>query len=199
MEIRSPRRTFVVLCEGERTEPEYFSALRRDRLIREVSAVDLRIETESAGAVPLTLVRAAIAAKRKAVAEEKEIDEFWCVFDVECPRNHPFLKQALNLAREHDIFVAVSNPCFEVWLALHFHGFTAWLDNDAARRLRREYDGQLGKGLDGARYMPRRRAAAQRAADLDRRHVLNGTEFPHDNPSSGMHRLLAAIEPPIDS
>lgn len=50
------------------------------------------------------------------------------------------------------------------------------------------------KDLDGETYMPRRAGAAHRARALDERHSRNGTEFPRDNPSSGMHRFLAAIE-----
>jgi hypothetical protein len=30
----------------------------------------------------------ALDARSRAIDEEGEIDEFWCVFDVECPRNH---------------------------------------------------------------------------------------------------------------
>jgi len=44
--------------------------------------------------------------------------------------------------------------------------------------------------------MPFTAYAARRAAELDRRHLQNSTVFPHDNPSSSMHRLLTAVEPP---
>ena len=42
--------------------------------------------------------------------------------------------------------------------------------------------------------MPRRADAARRARALTTKHVGDGTEFPKDNPSSGMYRLLEAIE-----
>ena len=38
-------------------------------------------------------------------------------------------------------------------------------------------------------------AAARRAADLETRHQKNGAIFPDDNPSSGMHRLIASVQP----
>jgi hypothetical protein len=137
----------------------------------------------------------AIAARRRAIDEEGEIDEFWCVFDVEWPKNHPDLKDALEQARQCGIELAISNPCFEVWLILHFQNQGAWLDNDDARRLRRRLDGSSGKGLDAASYMQLSNSAARRARELDERHRQNGTVFPDDNPSSGMHRLLRAVEP----
>jgi hypothetical protein len=192
---RRPKKTLVVFCEGEKTEPQYLEALKKQPEIRDVAAVDLRIETGHGGAVPLTLVALAIDARSRAVAEEAEIDEFWCVFDVEWPRNHPGLSDAARQARENDIRLAITNPCFELWLILHFNDHGAWLDNDDARRLRRALDGSTGKSLDAGKYMPLVGAAARRAADLERRHQKDATVFPHDNPSSGMHRLIASIQP----
>jgi len=186
----------VVFCEGERTEPEYLDALKRQPSVRDVAAVDLRVETGHGGSVPRTLVAMATEAHSRAIDEEAEIDEFWCVFDVEWPRNHPGLGGAVQQARVNGIKLAVSHPCFELWLILHFQDHTAWLDNNQARRLRRQLDGSGDKGLDAAKYMPLAADAARRAADLDRRHLYDGTVFPQDNPSSGMHRLLAATEPP---
>ncbi|MHB8189962.1 MAG: RloB family protein [Ferrimicrobium sp.] len=133
-------------------------------------------------------------ARRKALDEEGEIDEFWCVFDVEWPRNHLHLRDAIEQARQSGIELAISNPCFELWLVLHFQDHSSWLDNDPARRLRQNLDGSDNKGIDAATYMPLVRDAVTRAKELDERHRQNGTTFPHDNPSSGMHRLLATIE-----
>lgn len=193
---RKPRKTLVVFCEGERTEPEYLDALKRQPLVRDVAAVDLRVETGHGGSVPRTLVAMATDARNRAVEEEAEIDEFWCVFDVEWPTNHPGLIEAVQQARANGIQLAVSNPCFELWLILHFRDHTAWLDNNQARRLRRELDGSTDKGLDASRYMPLTTAATRRAARMDRRHLEDGTGFPQDNPSSGMPRLLVAVGPP---
>jgi hypothetical protein len=193
---RRPRKTLVVFCEGERTEPEYLDALKRQPSVRDVAAVDLRVETGQGGSVPRTLVALASQAARRAISEEAEIDEFWCVFDVEWPRNHPGLTEAVQQARANRIQLAISNPCFELWLILHFQDHSAWLDNIEARRLRRQLDGSSDKGLDAAKYIPLTADAIGRAAELDNRHLHDGTVFPQDNPSSGMHRLLKAVEPP---
>lgn len=187
-----------MFCEGQRTEPEYLDALKREPAVREVAAVDLRVETRSKGSMPLTLVRLAAEARDRALREQGEVDEFWCVFDVEWPINHPGLAEALEIAAQNAIRVAVTNPCFELWLLLHFQDHRAWLDNDTARRLRRSHDGQPGKGLAGAKYMGKRGVAARRAAALDKLHAKNVTPFPKNNPSSGMHLLLVSIETPSD-
>ncbi|GAB3823940.1 hypothetical protein GCM10027610_001520 [Dactylosporangium cerinum] len=104
----------------------------------------------------------------------------------------------MELAAQNQIKVAVSNPCFELWLALHFADHRSFLSNTQARRLRRSHDGQSDKGLAGGKYMPNKKVAAQRAASLDRYHLGNGTSFPHNNPSSGMHQLLSAMLPASD-
>lgn len=192
--VRQPRKTLVIFCEGERTEPEYLEALKRKPSVRDVAAVDIRVETSHGGA-PLTLVSMAADARSRAISEEAEIDEFWCVFDVEWPVNHPNLKAAIEQAYRNEIRVAVSNPCFELWLILHFKDHNRWLSNDQAAKLRRRLDGSSDKGLVAAKYMPLTDEAARRAAKLDERHSRDGSPFPNNNPSSGMHRLLAAVEP----
>jgi hypothetical protein len=170
--IRPPRKTLLVFCEGERTEPEYLQALKRQPFVRDVAAVDLRVEPRHEGAVPLVLVSMAADARGKAISEESEIDEFWCVFDVEWPVNHPNLHDALDLARRSDIQLAISNPCFELWLILHFRDQGGWLDSQQANRVRRQLDGSSGKGLDPAKYMPLIKDAARRAARLEELHNL---------------------------
>ena len=192
--FRRPRRTFLVFCEGTRTEPDYIKALKQEPAVRDSASVDIRIDLNASGAVPLTLVNAAAEARDRNSQEQGEIDEVWCLFDVEWPQNHPKLPEARAKATVSDVCLAISNPCFELWLALHFENRTAWLDNDAAGKLRRDHDKSSGKGLDGSEYMPRRADAAQRARALTAKHAGDGTEFPDDNPSSGMYLLLEAIE-----
>jgi hypothetical protein len=186
----------VLFCEGERTEPEYFVALRREPAVKDVAAVDLRIEPKVGGSQPLALVQRAVAAMERNRREEGEIDEIWCVFDVEWPENHPHLQAAVELARTHDIKLAISNPCFELWLILHFEDHRRWLSNREASTRRALLDRTSGKGVDGTVYMSQRYIAGQRAAALDAEHVKNRTEFPGNNPSSGVYRLVASVSPP---
>ncbi len=193
--VRKPRRTILIFCEGVKTEPEYLEALKRQPSVRDSAAVDLQVQNGLGGSVPSTLVSMAIDARNRSIEIDGEIDEFWCVFDVEWPKNHPALRETVEQARQNGIELAISNPCFELWLILHFQNQTAWLDNTEARKLRRSLDGSQDKGLDAVTYMPLVTEAAQRAAELDERHKGNDTQFPHNNPSSGMHRLISHIAP----
>ena len=195
---RHVRKTLLVFCEGERTEPEYLNALKLEPFVREVAAVEIRVAQASSGAVPLTLVGRAMEARSRALTENDEIDEFWCIFDVEWPVNHPGLAAAIALAEANEISLAISNPCFEVWLILHLKDHSAWLDNDPAEKLRHRLDKSTDKGIDPAKYMPYIGKASARAVRLEERHQRDGTPFPHDNPSSGMHRLIASVQIPAE-
>lgn len=143
---------------------------------------------------PLALVRAAIKAIERAEEEKTEIDEVWCLFDVEWPDNHPKLHETVALANRKNVQIAVSNPSFELWLALHFRDPPGWLDTRAAERLRKSHDGSTDKGVNGAMYMPRRADAADRALGLAEKHEKEATRSPQNNPSSGMYLFLQAIE-----
>ena len=44
----------------------------------------------------------------------------WCVLDVEGPDKRESLNAAVTLAKQEDIKLFLSNPCFEVWLLSHF-------------------------------------------------------------------------------
>ena len=196
----SLKRTFLVFCEGERTEVDYLRALKQEPAVRDIASVDIHIQEGAHGFAPLPLVRTAVEARSRATDETGEVDEVWCIFDVEQPKNHPKLRDAVALARNKNVKVAVSNPCFELWLALHFGEHSRPLKTTEAISLRRTYENRKDKGLDGVRYMPLRDDAARRARDLDDRHKGNGTEFPNNNPSSSMYRFLEAVErPPADA
>ena len=199
--FRAPRKTVMVLCEGKRTEPEYIYALSRENDVKEVAAVRIIIDRSSFGCAPMTLVRRAVELRKRSEDEHDEIDEIWCVFDVEWSglgQHHPNLHEAIQTAEASGVHCAISNPSFELWLILHFRNHTGFLANADARRMRAEYDGSAGKEVDGAIYMPRRSVAARQAKLLDERHALDGTRFPQNNPSSGMHLLLTSVTNQLD-
>lgn len=128
----------VVFCEGEVSEPAYVKALKSLPDVRRQSALTVEIDRDPG--VPMPLVERAIERAR-----QDEVDECWCVFDVESPTPHPNLQQAIEKATRHGIRLAVSNPCFELWLILHLQEQSAHLTTRAADKLRRELDGGSSK------------------------------------------------------
>lgn len=169
---RQPRKRFLVYCEGKVTEVVYLKGLRT-----ELRSGNLHIEIGNEHAEPLRLVKEAIAhARRSRQRGDEPYDQIWCVFDVEAPAAHPNLEEALKLAGTSDVRCAVSNPCFELWLLLHFVNRSMYLTTTEACRL-------LEKHLDG--YSLDRKSfrydtvrahyamARTRAVELDDRHGVD--------------------------
>ncbi|MEU8332334.1 RloB family protein [Micromonospora sp. NPDC048839] len=179
-------RTVVVFCEGKNSEPDYINGLKKLPEIADNTALNLEIHPEQG--VPLTLVQ--MAAERLA---DPEVDECWCIFDVEWPKNHPNLLRAKQLAQGKGVRLVISNPCFELWLILHNRGYTRFISTAEAESLSRSLDGRAGKSIDSSVYLPLRKQAARRSEQLEKRHKNNDSNFPDDNPSSGMHHLLRAL------
>ena len=71
----------------------------------------------TAADVPVSVVKKA----RKLMAEGRNEfsarDRTWVVFDRDA---HPSFVQAINEAETQGISVAYSNPCFELWVVLHY-------------------------------------------------------------------------------
>lgn len=134
--FREPRARFLIVCEGEVTEPEYFRDIRQT----ERGLIDLKIVPAG---VPKSVVERAAGMKKDSELEAKRrkdenlrYDHVWCVFDVDV---HPFVAEAKQQAMSNSIELAVSNPCFELWFLLHFQDQTAHIERDKVHHLCRKY------------------------------------------------------------
>ncbi|WP_130798377.1 RloB family protein [Streptomyces otsuchiensis] len=121
---RSPeKRRVLVYCEDECAGRQYFLGLRAELRYHPV-----QIAIGDGCGEPLGLVRDAIAHRKRAPTSPADrrsgYDEVWCVIDVESPP-HARLHEALALARGENIRVALTNPCFDLWILLHFSDVTA--------------------------------------------------------------------------
>lgn len=121
---REPKTRFILYCEGRNTEPAYFKAVRQA-----YPSSLIEIETVPNAGVPYTLARSAIEKakelklnrrRRRALNSFEQSDEIWAVFDRDV---HPRFEEAINLCKAHNVNVARSIPCFELWLILHLEDF----------------------------------------------------------------------------
>ncbi|MFB9923563.1 RloB family protein [Amycolatopsis halotolerans] len=103
---RQQRSLILLVCGGEETEPSYFNGMRR--WFRNPA---VKVVVKGKKGDPETLVRYAAR-----VRSENDYDEVWCVVDVD----HFPLPGAVASAKKLGVKLAVSNPCFEYWLLLHF-------------------------------------------------------------------------------
>jgi len=104
------RQRFLIVCGGERTEPNYFRHFRAPTVVITIYAI---------GKSPLEVVKGAWKCRQEDRRKGEEYDQIWCVFD-----RDEFLGQDFNaaiaLAHRHHIQVAYSNEAFELWYLLHF-------------------------------------------------------------------------------
>lgn len=184
---RSPRKLVKIYTEGN-TEYEYLTAIKKLDQVRRNASVQIEIATEHA--VPMPLVRQVLKD-----LSSSNCDEIWCVVDVEAPVAHPQLDQAISHIKNHpDIHLAFSNPCFEVWLLMHFRDITRYTTTKEAEKMASGLDGFEQKHIiDPAQFIPRIDQAITRARAARERHCKDGRVFPNDNPSSEMDLLLAGI------
>lgn len=185
---RQPLPRILIVCEGTRTEPGYFQGMRH--LLR--SLVELEV---SPGGTPKTLVERAVEMKKAAERESKRsadrnllYDEVWCVFDID---EHPFVPEAREQAGANKISVAISNPCFELWVLLHFQDQRAHVDRAQVQHLCRQHLPGYEKIVPCDRLLVLNGDAVRRATELDAWQESRGCTG--SNPSTGVYRLAERI------
>jgi hypothetical protein len=125
---------------------------------------------------------------RRAEDANLKYDEVWCVFDID---EHPKVPEAKNQARDNNIHLAISNPCFELWVLLHFQNQTAYVSRDAVQRLCREYLPKYVKQVPFGSLQSTYNDAVDRARTLEKMHATNRTA--DDNPSTSVYKLTERI------
>lgn len=185
-----PKPTILVVSEGEVTEPEYLRGLQRVCRNPRVT-----IEVAKEHGVPATLVAIAKQYKREATAKaaaEKDdnlaYDSVWCVFDVD---DHPALGEASVMARDNDIRLAISNPCVELWLLLHFSENPGMQHRDTIRQKLKEHVPEYDKHVGYATYSVGYSQAVTRARRMD--DDARAAQEPHRNPTTGVYELTELI------
>lgn len=120
---------FLIVCEGEKTEPNYFEALVKDKYSQIRKEV---IKGEAKGTCAL------VKRAKKIVDEWRMIpfDRVWVVFDKD---DFEDFNEAIALCKKYGFEAAWSNEAFELWYYLHFQ----YLDTPISRhdyidRLERE-------------------------------------------------------------
>jgi len=110
---RLKRVRFLIVCEGEQTEPNYFRALIDDR-----TSVVREVHIDGGGCVTLSLVNRALQIKNDLEKDNDfEFDSVWVVFDKDDFKD---FNDAINLAKQYKFKPAWSNEAFELWYYLHF-------------------------------------------------------------------------------
>lgn len=108
---RKLRVYFLIVCEGEKTEPNYFKSFKTN-----VKSFVYTIDTLGEGSNTKDLVNRTIKYRGKS---SQEYDSVWVVFDKDSFSPDNF-NGAILLAENNNIKVGWSNEAFELWYLLHF-------------------------------------------------------------------------------
>lgn len=186
---RGPLPRFLIVCEDKLAAPQYFKGMRH------IERIPIELVVEPAAGVPRTLVQRAKQLKQEAERQAKAqrddnllFDQVWCVFDRD---EHPMFAEACQQARDNGLETAISNPCFELWLLLHFQEQTAYLNRKKAQSLCRDHMKGYEKSVSYSSLKEQCSAAIERAERLDS--VQIERRNPGGNPSTGVYRLAGLI------
>lgn len=180
--MRRPPIKFIVFTEGKNTEPEYIEALQKlyDKTIIEIDA-------KKASGVPKTIAAKAIDFAKSAGLTKRgrrKLDSFeandqvWVMFDRD---EHVKVKESIDNCTANQIGVAYSNPCFELWLILHFGDFDKAVDHhkvqDELKALCSDYSTRGGKTAKCEKFIAKHLEAEKRAANMVKRRSDEGAEL----------------------
>ncbi len=198
--FKEPLKSILIVCEGEKTEPIYFNALKETlRLIM----VD--VEIVGGGGAPITVVNRAIELRedRKEIAKKMKsltkavYEVIYCVIDVEAPTPHESLARAVNKAESNNFEVVLSNPCFEYWYILHFKKTSAPFNRsqDAKAALRREHPAynESDTTIFNVVY-PKTSDAIKHSKEVLKEQHNDSEDLSDCNPSTHVHKIVEYLQ-----
>lgn len=107
----------LIVCEGEKTEPNYFNELVD---FYEINSANVDIDG-TCGSSPKSVFERACSLYQAEIIKGDPFDRVYCVFDKD---SHETYESTINKIRSNgykSVFYATTSvPCFEYWLILHF-------------------------------------------------------------------------------
>lgn len=182
IDAREPLPSFLIICEGKKTEPNYFNSFRILTLsVEEFNVIGLGDNT-------LSLVE-----KAKDRKENANYDYVWCVFDRDSFPPNQF-NAAITSAYSHGMYVAYSNEAFELWYLLHFHFYSNSMSRTSYKRLLTrllKYKYEKNSTTIYKELRDKQRDAIRNAKNLLNKYDPNRPE--PDNPSTTVHLLVQCL------
>lgn len=185
---RESKPLVLIVCEGAKTEPNYFDKLR---ISKRLSTTEITVYGgDESGTHPKSVVE---YARKKQIEKGKAegYDHVWCVFDRD---EHQNIEQAFLLAAKYGIKVAFSNPNFELWFLLHYHDQSGALTRYEAIQKLKTYVPNYEKNVSDMyeRLLDKQPTAIKRAIKLRDMHDGNG-DCRKENPSSKVDLLVVFL------
>ena len=184
--FRDPKPRFLIVCEGTVTEKSYLEGMRiAERILVYLDFIGNQKPKQAVD----TAVGKKKESERNALKDANQrYDAIWCVFDVD---EHPQIPEAVEKAKAHDIHLTISNPCFELWIYLHFSDQSAHIHRHEVQSRCRKHLNKFQKKVSYDELGSHRQTAVDRARMLDQWQEDRGKTG--GNPSTGVWKLVDAI------
>lgn len=143
---RKVEKIFFIFCEGEKTEKQYFELFKGRTFKKNIEPVVIPAKNKGKGNNSPLGIKERIKNKWPSNFK-KNVDEFWAVIDRD-QWNEQDIEELRNYCNSfNEGFCAVSNPCFEYWILLHFQEHQTFSDCKSCTRALKKYD-QKKNNLD---------------------------------------------------
>ncbi|MFO7868697.1 MAG: RloB family protein [Bacteroidales bacterium] len=202
-EFKSKRKFYLIVSEGEKTEPNYFESLKSS-LPKGVLEL-INIDIDGTGKNTLSLIEEAKKLRNK--YEEKylrKIDKVWAVFDKDSFSAKNF-NNAINKAEnaKPKINCAWSNEAFELWYLLHFHFYNTGISRQQYQILIEREINKAAKGIDFTykknskdMFLLLNKYGSQEKAIKNAKKLENlyfDKSFSNHNPCTKVHKLITEL------
>lgn len=199
--VRQAFERLLIVCEGEKTEPQYLEELRAERRL---STAHVQVQPARFGTEPIQVVAFAEhlfrTGDRALGIEAQAFDRVIVVFDRDDHQTyHKALAkvQALNGSLTNDekrripVEAAASVPCFELWLLLHFEDIQAPIHRDEVYQRLKQYLSGYDKG-QGGHWAATKERLAVATGRAEARAAVTSVQNGHET-YTDMHKLVQTL------
>jgi len=182
----------LVVCEGD-TESNYFNKFREKLFVlKKHRTEDIVIEVKPAKHPAAKHVFDEARQKKESITPR--YSEVWCVFDKDRNTDDGYNQLIAKRAKEENIHIAYSNPCFELWFLLHFDYYDSQLSGkDCEKKLCSRMQDYSKTDVELFDKFANKQAIAIKHAETLMKTWEGRTDFANHNPSTTVHELVTML------
>lgn len=199
--MRPKRQFYLIVCEGAKSEPNYFLGLKNSLPPNVVSLVEM--EVEGTGRNTLGVIRQALAYRQTIEQQpDRVVDEVWAVFDRDSFPDQNF-NNAIAKGKDLGVHCAWTNEAFELWYLLHFQNFENGMRRTLYQeKLERELSRCLGKPYKYQKNSPDMFELLGKHGDIEQaikwakrleEQFIGRTDYANHNPCTRVYALVEKL------
>jgi len=151
--LKEPKKVFLIACEGNITEPQYFNLIKNKISLHSLVEIKV-IERDDTNSSPKYILE-----NLNEYLDDYDLkldyDEAWMIVDRDIQNNsRELIEKIIKEVKEKGYNLGLSNPLFELWLLMHIininkYNFNELMENKKVTTKRRFIDNELSRLLAG--------------------------------------------------